>query len=459
MGKVIIFSAPSGAGKTTIVRELLQHFPQFEFSVSATSRAPRGTERDGVDYHFLTPEAFAEAVAQDRFVEWEEVYKGTCYGTLRSEVERIWAKGHVIVFDVDVMGGLNLKRIFGADACSIFIMPPSIEELRRRLVGRATDAPEVIERRVAKAEFELTKAPGFDHVVVNDVLEDAVRETTRIVEQFIARRHERDHALLRVVQPDSPGHIALAEYAVEQELCDELVLVVSPQNPSKEADELAPELDRFEMAEMACAPSNTPTGSSPRSSNSCCRAPPIRSTRCATWREPRREMSFSILMGGDLVAQLDRWKEYETILDYPLSSTRAAARRSAASATASRCSTTRRCRTSPRPTCASALENGRGCLADAPARSGGVHPPQGALDSREPSAAPHRASRRTGQRRAAHRTRQAPLPPCQSGAMRSTTSTAHSKLTPRTARRASMSRWCRKFSHSVTKTFTIPDNR
>lgn len=186
MGKVIIFSAPSGAGKTTIVREMLRRFPQFEFSVSATSRAPRGTERDGVDYYFLTPEAFAEAVAEERFVEWEEVYKGTCYGTLRSEVERIWAKGNVIVFDVDVMGGLNLKRIFGADACSVFIMPPSIEELRRRLVTRATDAPEVIERRVAKAEFELSKAPGFDHVVVNDVLEDAVRETAAIVERFIA---------------------------------------------------------------------------------------------------------------------------------------------------------------------------------------------------------------------------------------------------------------------------------
>lgn len=186
MGKVIIFSAPSGAGKTTIVREMLQRFPQFEFSVSATSRAPRGTERDGVDYYFLTPEAFAEAVAEERFVEWEEVYKGTCYGTLRSEVERIWAKGNVIVFDVDVMGGLNLKRIFGADACSVFIMPPSIEELRRRLVARATDASEVIERRVAKAEFELSKAPGFDHVVVNDVLEDAVRETAAIVERFIA---------------------------------------------------------------------------------------------------------------------------------------------------------------------------------------------------------------------------------------------------------------------------------
>lgn len=124
MGKVIIFSAPSGAGKTTIVRELLQHFPQFEFSVSATSRAPRGTERDGVDYYFLTPEAFAEAVAQDRFVEWEEVYKGTCYGTLRSEVERIWAKGHVIVFDVDVMGGLNLKRISAPTPARFSSCPP-----------------------------------------------------------------------------------------------------------------------------------------------------------------------------------------------------------------------------------------------------------------------------------------------------------------------------------------------
>ena len=187
MGKVIIFSAPSGAGKTTIVRELLQHFPQFEFSVSATSRAPRGTERDGVDYYFLTPEAFAEAVAQDRFVEWEEVYKGTCYGTLRSEVERIWQKGHVIVFDVDVLGGINLKRIFGQDACSVFIMPPSVEELRRRLEGRGTDSPEAIDRRVAKAEFELTKAPEFDHTVINDRLDDAVEETCAILDAFISR--------------------------------------------------------------------------------------------------------------------------------------------------------------------------------------------------------------------------------------------------------------------------------
>lgn len=187
MGKVIIFSAPSGSGKTTIVRQLLERYPQVEFSVSATSRAPRGTERDGVDYYFLTPEEFRQAVAENRFVEWEEVYQGTCYGTLRSELERIWQKGHVIAFDVDVIGGINLKRLFGDDACSVFVMPPSIGELRRRLESRGTDAPEVIDRRVAKAEFELTKAPEFDHVVVNDRLEDAVAEVCALVDDFIAR--------------------------------------------------------------------------------------------------------------------------------------------------------------------------------------------------------------------------------------------------------------------------------
>lgn len=187
MGKIIIFSAPSGSGKTTIVRQLLERYPQLEFSISATSRAPRGAERDGVDYYFFTPEEFRQAVADDRFVEWEEVYKGTCYGTLRSEMERIWQKGHVIAFDVDVMGGINLKRLFGDNACSVFVMPPSIEELRRRLQGRGTDAPEAIDRRIAKAEFELTKAPEFDHVVVNDRLEDAVAAACRILDDLLAR--------------------------------------------------------------------------------------------------------------------------------------------------------------------------------------------------------------------------------------------------------------------------------
>lgn len=186
MGKLLIFSAPSGSGKTTIVRRLLEQFSNLEFSISATSRAPRGVEKNGVDYYFLSAEEFAEAVAANKFVEWEEVYKGTCYGTLRSEMERIWSKGNVILFDVDVMGGIRLKEIFGEDAMSIFVMPPSIEELRRRLEGRGTDAPEVIEKRIAKASFELTKAPEFDKQVVNDDLEVAVAEVAEIVKNFIA---------------------------------------------------------------------------------------------------------------------------------------------------------------------------------------------------------------------------------------------------------------------------------
>ncbi|MBQ2365211.1 MAG: guanylate kinase [Alistipes sp.] len=185
MGKLVIFSAPSGSGKTTIVHELLKSFPQFEFSISATSRQPRGKEQNGVDYYFLTNEEFLERVSRGEFVEWEEVYQGTCYGTLRSEMERIWSKGNVIIFDVDVMGGINLKHLFGDDACSIFIMPPSIEELERRLRGRGTDSEEVIAKRIGKAEFELSKAPEFDHVVVNDQLQEAICQTRRIIEEFL----------------------------------------------------------------------------------------------------------------------------------------------------------------------------------------------------------------------------------------------------------------------------------
>ncbi|MBO5855635.1 MAG: guanylate kinase [Alistipes sp.] len=185
MGKLVIFSAPSGSGKTTIVRELLKRYDCFEFSISATSRQPRGQEQNGVDYYFMSNDEFKARVARDEFVEWEEVYAGTCYGTLKSEMERIWAKGNTIFFDVDVMGGINLKQLFGEDACSVFIMPPSVEELERRLRGRGTDAEEVIQKRIAKAEFELSKAPEFDHVVINDVLEDAVNEVSAIISQFL----------------------------------------------------------------------------------------------------------------------------------------------------------------------------------------------------------------------------------------------------------------------------------
>ena len=185
MHKVVIFSAPSGSGKTTIVRYLLEKLPELEFSVSATSRAPRGEERNGVDYFFFTAEEFAAAVERDLFVEHEEVYAGTSYGTLRSEVERIWGKGGVVVFDVDVVGGVNLKKAFGAEALSVFVMPPSVEELRRRLEGRGTDSAEAIDRRVAKAEEELGYASKFDLVVVNDDLGVAKAEALGAVRAFI----------------------------------------------------------------------------------------------------------------------------------------------------------------------------------------------------------------------------------------------------------------------------------
>mgnify|MGYP002567439920 FL=1 len=184
-GKIIIFSAPSGSGKSTLIGHLLKRFPQLEFSISATSRAPRGSEVNGKEYYFLSNEEFKNKVAAGEFVEWEEVYAGTCYGTLRSELKRIWDKGHVIVFDVDVKGGVNLKKIFGDDALSIFIMPPSVEELRRRLEKRGTDTPETIAKRVAKAEEEITYAPLFDKIVVNDSLETAIADATRITETFI----------------------------------------------------------------------------------------------------------------------------------------------------------------------------------------------------------------------------------------------------------------------------------
>lgn len=186
MGKLIVFSAPSGSGKTTIVRRLMEIVEGLEFSVSATSRAPRGVEQDGQDYYFLSGEEFDKRIAEDAFVEWEEVYAGTKYGTLRSELERIWSKGHTILFDVDVKGGVRLKDIFGEQALSIFVMPPSIEELRRRLEGRATDTPEKIEQRIGKAAEEIGYAERFDLTIINDDLEAAVEQVRRVVEKFIA---------------------------------------------------------------------------------------------------------------------------------------------------------------------------------------------------------------------------------------------------------------------------------
>ena len=184
-GKVIIFSAPSGSGKSTIIKYLLTKFPQFEFSISATSRQPRNNEVDGKDYYFLSFDEFKSKVADNQFIEWEEVYAGTCYGTLRSELERIWGNNNIIIFDVDVKGGLNIKRIFGEKALSVFIMPPSVEELHRRLQLRGTDSQETIQKRIAKAEQEISYAPQFDVCILNDDLQKACLEAESILSNFI----------------------------------------------------------------------------------------------------------------------------------------------------------------------------------------------------------------------------------------------------------------------------------
>ena len=185
-GKVFIFSAPSGAGKSTVVNHLLEIHPEFEFSVSATSRAPRGQEQDGVEYYFIDADRFRELIAEDAFIEYEEVYEDRFYGTLKSEVERIWAKGHVIIFDVDVKGGVSLKEYFGDQALSVLIVPPSFEVLESRLRGRGTDSEEAIRERLAKAAWELEFATGkFDVELVNDKLEDTFAKSEAIVDAFL----------------------------------------------------------------------------------------------------------------------------------------------------------------------------------------------------------------------------------------------------------------------------------
>ena len=186
MNKVLIFSAPSGSGKSTVVNHILGGHKGIEFSVSATSRPPRGEEKDGVEYFFYSADIFRLLVRDDKFVEFEEVYPDRFYGTLKAEVNRIWARGNVIIFDVDVKGGVNLKKYFGDQALSVFIQAPSVEVLRDRLVKRGTDSAEDIEKRVAKAAEEMTYAPQFDKVLINDDLATALAEADAIVDAFLA---------------------------------------------------------------------------------------------------------------------------------------------------------------------------------------------------------------------------------------------------------------------------------
>ena len=186
-GKLVIFSAPSGSGKSTLAQYLLKEVPGFAFSISATSRAPRGTEKDGVDYYFLSNEAFQQRVAEEAFLEWEEVYPGTCYGTLKSEVEKSWAAGQAVAFDIDVVGGKNLKARYGEHALALFIQAPSIEELERRLIVRGTDSSDKIKQRIEKASWEMDQSPFFDHTIINDDLDRAKAEAKKLLIEFLAK--------------------------------------------------------------------------------------------------------------------------------------------------------------------------------------------------------------------------------------------------------------------------------
>ncbi|MFI5148119.1 MAG: guanylate kinase [Bacteroidia bacterium] len=191
-GKLIIFSAPSGAGKTTIVHHLLDTFPDWlEFSVSACSREKRKDETEGVDYYFLSLDEFKHRISMDEFVEWEEVYTNNFYGTLKVEIERIWRKGKHVIFDVDVNGGLNLKNIFREKALAVFVMPPSIESLEERLKKRETETPESIKRRIDKAQMEIDKSVAFDKLVHNDTLEHAFAEAESLIREFLDPAHEK----------------------------------------------------------------------------------------------------------------------------------------------------------------------------------------------------------------------------------------------------------------------------
>ena len=186
-GKVVIVSAPSGSGKTTVVNHLLESFDCFAFSVSATTRAPRGTEKDGEAYYFISEAEFRRRIEAGAFVEHEQVYNGVFYGTLKSEVDRIWGMDKVILFDVDVKGGVSLKKYFGEDALSIFIKAPSIKEIRRRLEKRGTDSPEFIDERVRKARVEMMYQPKFDRILLNDDLATCLAEADKMVCEFLAR--------------------------------------------------------------------------------------------------------------------------------------------------------------------------------------------------------------------------------------------------------------------------------
>ena len=327
---LFVFSAPSGSGKSTLINHLMSQVEGLTFSVSATSRAPRGEEKDGVEYHFLSEEEFRRKIAEDAFVEYEEVYAGTFYGTLKSEIDGRLAKGENVVLDVDVKGGLSVKRIYGDKALLIFIQPPSIEELRRRLEKRGTDSPEKIQQRIDKAAYELTFAPQFDIVITNDDLETAKKE---VVDTVKKETHPLTPPMKGGEHKPSPfrgtmegisiaifggsfnpvhyGHVAIAKSVVESGLVDEVWLMVSPRNPLKKDSDLMPNRQRLQLARQAVK------GIKGVKVSDFEMHLPKPSYTYLTLRRLRKaypDVEFSLLIGGDNWLIFDKWKNAEEIL-------------------------------------------------------------------------------------------------------------------------------------------------
>lgn len=309
--KVVIFSAPSGSGKTTVVKHLISKFPCLEFSISATSRQPRGSEVDGQDYYFLSEEQFLAKVAADDFVEYEQVYQGSYYGTLKSEVERIWSKGNIILFDVDVKGGVNLKKYFGDDALSVFIQAPSAEELRRRLEKRGTDSPEAIDRRVAKAEEEMQYASQFDVVLVNDDLDTCLRKA-----EHLPIFSDRQVALyFGTFNPLHIGHVNILRYLCGCGL-DEVRMIVSPHSPFKAEAALSDD-ERLEQVRAQIEKLGLDVQVSDVEYRLDRPSYTINTLRYLQAQEP--DTHFILVMGADNLEGFKRWLDWQEIVtDYEI---------------------------------------------------------------------------------------------------------------------------------------------
>ena len=312
---LFVFSAPSGSGKSTLINHLMSQVEGLTFSVSATSRAPRGEEKDGVEYHFMSEDEFRQKIAEDAFVEYEEVYAGTFYGTLKEEIDGRLAKGENVVLDVDVKGGLSVKRIYGDKALLIFIQPPSIEELRRRLEKRGTDSPEKIQQRVDKAAYELTFAPQFDVVITNDDLETAQREVVETVGPRVKSRGGKGKKKIAIFggsfNPIHYGHTNIARSVVESGLVDEVWLMVSPRNPLKKDSDLMANRKRLQLARQAVKGMK---GVKVSDFEMHLPKPSYTYITLRRLREAYPEVEFSLLIGGDNWLIFDRWKNAEEIL-------------------------------------------------------------------------------------------------------------------------------------------------